>query len=99
MRLPLNIDSTLDLFLWQAELISWMMLYPAPLVRSDVILSQSGLRHTENFEGNLGFHMSEPQFQQVQESISAVALNTQIEFIRGMKDEFSGPSSLALDDS
>lgn len=76
-----------------------MVLYPAPLVRSDVILSQSRLGHAENLEGYLGFHMCEPQFQQVQESIAAVTLNTQIEFIRGMQDEFCGARCLALDDS
>jgi len=76
-----------------------MVLYPAPLVGSDVILSQSGLGHAENLEGNLGFHMSEPQFQQVQESIAAVTLNAQIEFVRGVQDEFSGARCLALDDS
>ena len=76
-----------------------MVLYPAPLVRSDVILSQSGLGHAENLEGYLGFHMCKPQFQQVQESITAVTLNAQIEFIRGVKDEFCGARCLALDDS
>jgi hypothetical protein len=41
--------------------------------------------------------MCEPQFQQVQESIAAVTLNTQIEFVRGMQDEFGGARCLALD--
>jgi hypothetical protein len=64
-----------------------------------VILSQSGLWHAEHLEGYLGFHVREPQLQQVQEGITAVTLNTQIEFIGGVKDEFCGSRCLALDDS
>jgi hypothetical protein len=62
-------------------------------------LLQAWLRHTVHFEGDVGFHMREPQLQKVQESVTAVALDAHVEMVRRMQDELFGAGRLTLDDA
>jgi len=43
--------------------------------------------------------MGEPQFQKVQEGFTAIALDSKVEKIWGMQDEFIGACRLAFNDA
>ena len=73
------------------------MLHARPPIKRIVELFEDRLRHTVHFDGDVGFHMREPQLQKVQDGVTAVALDAHVEMVRRVQDELFRPGGLTLD--